>query len=224
MWEDNRACSGARREGNGSGIPPHVILNCYPNPWIRVVFCRCLAQAILKSCLHLLSCLLVSCYISTCTHVPLSRNGSQKKWEWGKCFFSWVSVYPDEFNLWPYRRMSAAAGMSYVRLFFFYSPLAILHSICLSQMCCSLICAENRFIGLYWKAGHGNLVGLAPGVGRWLWSSRSAEQQQQDLGELGGEVTMFQVEFVTKENIQYPYSHIVYISDAFVWESWRYSQ
>lgn len=83
-------------------------------------------------------------------------------------------------------------------------------------MCCSLICAENRFIGLYWKAGHGNLVGLAPGVGRWLWSSRSAEQQQQDLGELGGEVTMFQIEFVTKENIQYPYSHIVYISDAFV--------
>lgn len=111
--------------------------------------------------------------------MPLSRNGSQKKW--GK-LFSWVSVYPDEFNLWPYRRMSAAAGMSYVRpfFFFFYSPLAVLNSICLSQICCSLICAENRFIGLYWKGGHGSLVGLAPGLGRCLWTSRSAEQQQQD--------------------------------------------
>lgn len=80
--------------------------------------------------------------------------------------------------------------------------------ICLSQPCCPLVCAESRLKGLPWKkAGHGKHCGLSTWDGECV--SKSAEWWQQDLRGLGGEMTMFQVEFVTNENIIYPYSQMI---------------
>lgn len=108
---------------------------------------------------------------------------------------------------------------------FFFTATWPLHFICLSQICCSLICTENGLIGLCWKAGHGSLVGLAPGVERCLWSNRSAEQQQQDFKRAGWGGDNFQSWVCHKKiNIHYPYSHIVYISDALIQKSRTYSQ
>lgn len=45
---------------------------------------------------------------------------------------------------------------------------------------------------------------------QWGGTCGAAEQQQQDLGELGGEVTVLRAEFVTKENTNCPYSQTVY--------------
>lgn len=213
--EGNRAYSGASREGNGSGIPPYVILHCYLSPHIRAVFWQMSCPGHFKELPACPVSWLARVLMYLCPEMSPRTNGHEAS-------ASLAGVLFTQMSSWPCRRMSASPGTSCVRPFVFYSPLAIFYSICLSQIGCSLICAENRFIGLCWKAGRGNLVGLAPGVGRCLWSSRSAEQQ--DLGELGRQVTMLRVEFVTKENIHYPYSHIGYVSDAFIWKSWRYSQ
>lgn len=79
-------------------------------------------------------------YSCTCPEMDPRKNGHEASAYLAEFLFSRMSS-------WPGRRMSASPGLSHVKTFFFFSPLAILYSTYLSQMCCSLICAENRFIG-----------------------------------------------------------------------------
>lgn len=51
-----------------------------------------------------------------------------------------------------------------------------------------------------------NIVGLVPGMGS---VSANLQNGGSRISGLGGEMTMFQVEFVTNENIIYPYSQMI---------------
>lgn len=141
-WEGKRAFLGARREGNNSGIPPHGILNCYPNPQTGVVFWQMSCTSHFKELLappvlslgFMLHLARVLMYL--CPEMGPRKTGHQES------AYLAEFVYPDEFNLWLLRRMSASPGMSYVSfLVFFFTALrpycipSAYHKLLLSHLC-----------------------------------------------------------------------------------------